>query len=234
MISVALALAMPMVKLQIPNPTEFAKPLVQLLEAEWPKNRVVTIVCHGHSVPAGYFKTPVVQSFDAYPHLLHVALKERFPLAVINVIVTAIGGEESGSGAKRFESDVLALKPDVVTIDYSLNDRGLGLERARAAWVSMILAAQAKGVKVVLLTPSWDQIGNVSLPTDPLQLHAQQVRELAKLYKTGLADAFQAFLDYKSSGGKMPQVMSQSNHPNRAGHELILAKLRPWFGLESP
>ena len=219
---------------QTPTPAEFAKPLVQLLEAEWPKNRAVTIVCHGHSVPAGYFKTPVVQSFDAYPHLLHLALKNRFPHAVINVIVTAIGGEGSESGARRFESDVLALKPDVVTIDYSLNDRGLGLDRARAAWVSMITAAQVKGVKVVLVTPSWDQTGDVSVPTDPLQLHAQQVRDLAKLYKTGLADSFQAFLEYKNSGGKMPQVMSQSNHPNRAGHELILGKLRPWFGLESP
>lgn len=228
------ALVLAMTNHQVPSSAEFAKPLAQLLEAEWPKNRAVTIVCHGHSVPAGYFKTPVVQTFDAYPHLLHVALKTRFPHAVVNVIVTAIGGEASESGAKRFESDVLSLKPDVVTIDYCLNDRGLSLERARAAWVSMIESAQAKGVKVVLLTPSWDQRGDVSLPTDPLQLHAQQVRELAKLYKTGLADSFQAFLDYKNSGGKMPQVMSQSNHPNRTGHELILGKLRPWFGLESP
>lgn len=228
------ALVLAMTNHQVPSPAEFAKPLIQLMEVEWPKNRAVTIVCHGHSVPAGYFKTPVVQTFDAYPHLLHVALKTRFPHAVVNMIVTAIGGEASESGAKRFESDVLSLKPDVVTIDYSLNDRGLSLERARAAWVSMIAAAQAKGVKVVLLTPSWDQTGDVSLPTDPLQLHSNQVRELAKLYKTGLADSFQAFLDYKSGNGSIPAVMSQSNHPNRAGHELILGKLRPWFGLESP
>lgn len=46
-----------------------------LLEASWPKNRTVNIVCHGHSVPAGYFKTPRVDSLNAYPHLLHAALK---------------------------------------------------------------------------------------------------------------------------------------------------------------
>lgn len=40
-----------------------------------------------------------VQTFDADPHLLHVGLKDRFPLAVINVIVTAIGGESSESGS---------------------------------------------------------------------------------------------------------------------------------------
>ena len=66
---------------------------------------------------------------NAYPHLIHRALKERYPTAVINVIVTAIGGEASESGAARFERDVLSLKPDLVLIDYGLNDRGLGLPK---------------------------------------------------------------------------------------------------------
>lgn len=72
------------------------------LSKSWPTNRTVNIVCHGHSVPAGYFRTPTVQTFDAYPYLLHRGLAERFPHAVINVIVTGIGGENSGQGAKRF------------------------------------------------------------------------------------------------------------------------------------
>jgi len=29
------------------------------LQKEWPKNRAMNIVFHGHSVPAGYFKTPL-------------------------------------------------------------------------------------------------------------------------------------------------------------------------------
>ena len=108
------------------------------LRKQWPATRAVNIVCHGHSVPAGYFKTPVVDTFNAYPHLLHKKLKERFPYAVCNVIVTAIGGEASDTGARRFEKDVLAHKPDVVLVDYALNDRRLGLEKAKAAWTSMI------------------------------------------------------------------------------------------------
>ena len=34
-------------------------------------NHTVNLVCHGHSVLAGYFKTPEVRTFDAYPYLLH-------------------------------------------------------------------------------------------------------------------------------------------------------------------
>ena len=98
-------------------------------------------------MPAGYAKTPAVDTFNAYPHLVHRALKERYPSAVINVIVTAIGGEASGGGAARFERDVLSHKPDLVLIDYALNDRGLGLDRAKAAWKAMIEKAQARRSK---------------------------------------------------------------------------------------
>ena len=90
------------------------------------RNRTVHIVCHGHSVPAGYFATPMVDTFNAYPPLLHRELKHRFPFAVVNVIVTAIGGEGSPQGADRFEADVLCHRPDLVTIDYGLNDRRAG------------------------------------------------------------------------------------------------------------
>ena len=72
------------------------------LEKTWPDNRTVTVVCHGHSVPAGYFATPIVDSVNAYPHVLFTKLKKRYPNAVVNVIVTAIGGENAVSGAARF------------------------------------------------------------------------------------------------------------------------------------
>jgi len=128
--------------------TSYLTQTVQLLNQKWPDNRTINIVCHGHSVPAGYFKTPVVNTFNAYPHLLHKQLKKQYPYAVINVIVTAIGGENSEWGAKRFEKDVLAHNPDIITIDYGLNDRGLGLEAAKKAWISMIQKAKfCKGTK---------------------------------------------------------------------------------------
>ena len=82
--------------------TNYLHDVVKQLELKWPKNHTINIVCHGHSVPAGYAKTPLVDTFSAYPDRLHHALKERFPYAVINVIVTGIGGENSVSGEKRF------------------------------------------------------------------------------------------------------------------------------------
>ena len=83
------------VKHKVADPADYLKSLTAEMTKHWPRNRTINVVCHGHSVPAGYFKTPLVDSLNAYPHLLHAALKKRFPNAVINVIVTAIGGETS-------------------------------------------------------------------------------------------------------------------------------------------
>ena len=200
-----------------------------LLQQKWPENRTINIVCHGHSVPAGYFKTPDVRTFKAYPHLLHKRLKKQFPFAVINIIVTAVGGQNSESGAKRFERDVLSLNPDVITIDYALNDRGVGLEKAKKAWTSMIELAKLKGIKIILLTPTTDKRAKLNDPNDQLNLHAEQIRDLAKKHQVGLVDSYAAFKRYVQNGSDLNDLMSQVNHPNRKGHELVVKELFQWF-----
>jgi lysophospholipase L1-like esterase len=214
---------------EIADKVTYLADITHELDMKWPTNHTVNIVCHGHSVPAGYFKTPDVRTFDAYPHLMHVGLKQRFTNAVINVIVTAIGGENSESGAKRFETDVLTHHPEIVTIDYALNDRGMGVDRARKAWTSMIETALSHGVKVILLTPTPDLKAKLDNPDDPLNQQAEMIRALAKHYHVGLVDSLAAFKQFEKDGGKIPELMAQANHPNRPGHELVAKALLEWF-----
>lgn len=212
----------------VPSPGTYLGSLRTQLDKKWPANRMVNIVCHGHSVPAGYFKTPVVDTFNAYPHLWHQRIKETHPFAVVNVFVTAIGGEQSEQGATRFERDVLARRPDLVTLDYGLNDRRLGLNRARKAWSSMIEKAQAAGVKVILLTPTGDTSAKLDDPNDPLNQHAEQIRSLAVKHGVGLVDSLATFKQHIKNGGKLSDLMSQVNHPNRTGHNLVANLLLQW------
>lgn len=200
------------------------------LAAHWPNNRTVNVVCHGHSVPAGYFATPYVNPFGAYPHLLHRLIKERFPFACVNVIVTAIGGENSVQGAERFERDVLIHKPDVLTIDYSLNDRGIGLEAACAAWEDMIRKALDRNIKVILCTPTWDNTYYAQNEDwDSLARHAGQVRALADRYNVGLADSFSAFQRHVTCPEQLPEYLSHVNHPSEAGHRLAALEIAKYF-----
>jgi len=211
------------------SPKTYLAELETLLRVDWPRNRTVNIVVHGHSVPAGYFETPEVRSLEAYPALLRNDLARRFPHAVINVIVTAIGGENSVAGAARFEKDVLSHQPDLVLIDYALNDRRAGLPAARAAWSSMIEQAQARGIAVLLLTPTPDLAAKLDDPADPLLQHAAQIREVAAEYKVGLVDSLAAFQKFTEAGGELGTLMAQKNHPNGKGHQLVADALAAWF-----
>lgn len=211
------------------NPETALSDLSDLMKVKWPKNRTINIVCHGHSVPAGYFKTPTVDTFNAYPHLLHKALKKRYPHAVINVIVTAIGGERSDQGTKRFAKDVLTHNPDLILIDYALNDRRIGLKKAQASWESMIMAAKKRNIKLILLTPTTDVRSKLNDPKDPLNQHAKQIRNLAKEHNLPLVDSMQALKKKIQSGTDIKKLMSSVNHPNRKGHDIVVQEIMKWF-----
>jgi lysophospholipase L1-like esterase len=216
----------------IANPRTYLSDIIAILRTHWPQNRTVNIIVHGHSVPSGYFATPQVDTFNAYPHIFHYLLKQRFPYAVTNVIVTAIGGENSKSGAARFEKEVLCHRPDVILIDYGLNDRGFGLDVARAAWTTMIQQSLARKIRVILLTPTPDNTQQPSASEEqrqPLRQHAQQIRDLADQFGVGLVDSLAAFDHCITQGGKLEDLLSWPNHPNRQGHDLVAAALLRYF-----
>lgn len=208
---------------------EYLSPVKDELQKKWPQNRVINLVFHGHSVPAGYFKTPDVRTLEAYPQQVLQLLKEKYPYATVNVIVTAIGGENSTAGAKRFKKTVLTHQPDVLFIDYALNDRKMGLEQSAKNWRSMIKLAQKKHIKIILLTPSPDMSEDWARPGSKLDSFANQVRSLAGEYKIGLADSFKKFVALVQAGKKIQDYMSQSNHPNREGHRLIAEEIMRFF-----
>jgi len=211
------------------DPTVYLANLKNQLTVKWPHNRTINLVFHGHSVPTGYFNTPNVQTLAAYPHQLLERVKEIYPYAVVNAITTSIGGENAEQGAKRFTKDVLVHKPDVLFIDYALNDRKIGLARARKATERMIKKAIRKGIKVILLTPSPDLATNWDQPDNELAAHRAQLIELATTYGIGMADTYGVFKNMAENGIDIKGYMAQSNHPNGKGHHVIVQELLDFF-----
>lgn len=210
-------------------PSRYLLETRQELQKKWPENRTVNLVFHGHSVPTGYADTPNVRTLQAYPYLVLQAIKEVYPYAVVNSITTSIGGENSEQGAGRFKKDVLTHRPDVLFIDYALNDRGIGLEKARKSWESMIKEALKEGIKVILLTPTPDLAEDITSDITPLEMHSRQIRHLAQKYGTGLVDSYAAFKEMKKNGCELKSFMSQSNHPNQKGHEIVTGLILNYF-----
>lgn len=214
---------------QLPSPQTYLSAIKAELVKQWPKNRTVNLVFHGHSVPSGYFKTPQVSTLQAYPFQVLEGLKKHYPHAVVNAITTAIGGENSEQGQKRFKRQVLTHQPDVLFIDYALNDRGIGLERSRRAMEKMIKMALRKNIKVVLLTPSPDMRVNLLEADNALEQHARQLHALAEKYRIGLVDSYSMFKELAVAGKDVQDYMAQVNHPDQEGHALIAQGVLRYF-----
>lgn len=202
--------------------SDYLAELKEQLVLTWPDNKTINVVFHGHSVPSGYFQSPVVNTLAAYPQLFLKFLKGKYLSAVINCITTSIGGEQSEQGALRFKDEVLTMRPDLLFIDYALNDRKIGPERAEVAWRSMISEALEAGVKLVLLTPTPDLNEDILDENAPLTGYVSMIIKLGNEYHIPVVDVYSRFKSLKKSGTDISTYMSQRNHPNELGHQLVL------------
>jgi lysophospholipase L1-like esterase len=200
------------------------------LKVKWPKNHTINLVFHGHSVPTGYTTGGVLDRLNAYPYRTLKKVNDFYPYSVVNTITTSIGGEQAEQGAKRFKDEVLNHKPDVLFIDYGLNDRSIGLERAKVAWEQMIQEALAYGTKVILLTPTPDLKEDITSDETPLAQHSAQIRALAKTYNVGLVDSY-ALFKALSEIQPLRGYMSQNNHINQKGHQFVADAIFEYFKL---
>lgn len=211
-----------------PHSAHYLDSLKKELKIKWPNNRTVNLVFHGHSVPSGYTTRGVLDRIGSYPFQALKKVNDYYPYSVVNTITTSIGGEQAEQGALRFKEEVLNHKPDVLFIDYALNDRNIGLERAKIAWEQMIHEAMNYGTKVILLTPTPDTNEDIASEDSVLAQHSEQIRHLAKKYDIGLVDSYALF---KTLAETEPLIgyMAQNNHINNKGHQFVADAIFEYF-----
>jgi lysophospholipase L1-like esterase len=121
--------------------------------------QTVTVVAIGSSSTAGAGATSPAMS---YPNRLAAELQQQFPKARFNVINQGVNGEEVADMLRRFDTDVIAKKPDLVLWqlgtnslirDHQMSDRGasirMGLFRIRASGADTILIDPQYAPKVI-------------------------------------------------------------------------------------
>ena len=153
------------------------------------------IVAIGDSITAG----------GGYMRNVDDVLAAQYPeLKLPKVINAGIGGQKAEDLINRFQKDVVAKKPAVVTISIGINDVWHRLknppdEKILAAYKEnvskMVDMAQKAGIKVIILTPTVIQEDPETEGNKRLPAYVAAEKEIAAEKKATFVDLHQMFLD---------------------------------------
>lgn len=177
-------------------------------------------------------------------------LQEELPRNGIEakVINAGVGGNDTGMARRRFERDVLAVRPTVAIVQFGINDAAVDVwkgatsprvspERYAANLSFFVKTLKAQGATVVLMTPNplrWT--GKLRAiygkppyrPDDPdglnvaLRKYVDLARGVARRERVALVDIFAAFEAYgRRPGRSVGDLLLDGMHPNAKGHELV-------------
>ncbi|QDV48038.1 SGNH/GDSL hydrolase family protein [Gimesia fumaroli] len=219
-----------------------------LLAAEKESAEPFTVVTFGDSTTAT--RGPLV----VYSMILEKELPQQsIPVKVINA---GIGGNTTANAVARFEKDVLQKQPDLVVIQFGINDSAVDVwrdppkEKSRvskkqyeANLRSLIKQLKEKQIAVILMTPnSLRWIPRIQKlygkppydPEDPdgfnlfLKAYAETVRQIAKETNVPLVDVYAAFETYaKQPGQSAHDLLLDGIHPNTKGQRMVADLLMP-------
>ncbi len=204
------------------------KPVAGTL-AKLRSGKPVTIVCWGDSVTVG---GDASRPEKRYVDLLGARLQRRFGDSKIKVINAGIGGTSTHGRLKAYAKEVLAHKPDLITVEF-VNDMGLPAKTLRANWRSAIAQARQIGAEFVIITPHYVMPSWMSKehPRGPeTRRNCKLLRELADEEKVGLADAARRWelLEYAGIPYEI-LLMNGINHPDDRGHAIFVDELMRLF-----
>ncbi len=170
------------------------------------------------------------------------------------MINAGVGGNTTEHAKARFQKDVLRRTPDVVVIQFGINDAAVdvwknppatqsrvSLEQYEANLRYFVKSLQVKGSRVILMTPNpmrWTPklkqfYGRPPYQPDAvdgfnvrLRLYVEVVRKIAKRESLPLIDVYQLFEKAgKEEGQSVRDLLLDGMHPNDQGHLLIAEEL---------
>jgi lysophospholipase L1-like esterase len=159
----------------------------------------------------------------SYRALIERRLKEAYPLGRFEFHDAAIGGTGSQLASFRLQRDVLAYDPDLVFLDFTINDDPYvePSEHRLASYESIIRRLIESGSLVVQVILPAKQDTKSKAPTRPLD---QKHKEIAEAYGVPSADAVKLARERVSAGETTPDALwdlpEDQTHPGDAGYAL--------------
>ncbi len=202
--------------------SRFIKRTVSLLEA----GEIVRIVAFGDSITAGF---AVRKGFD---HFWIRMLKEKYPKAEITFTNEGVCGDTSFDGLSRLDWSVIAHRPDLVTVNFGINDMYMGfrLEEFKSNLIEIterIIEGSGPGSEILLLssepllTPRFDRI---------VLSYYQTLEDVAEEMGVGFVDVCGAWMRKVAEGVPLESlILPGLDHPNELGYRIIAEELMRFF-----
>lgn len=176
----------------------------------------IKIVALGDSLTYGWMTE---QGFLDY---LKIMIKKKYPDSKFKILNKGIPGDTAKDGLRRIESDVIRLSPDLVFIQFALNDAytGFSAEDFKKNIESIILKIRVSSnaeiallTSVALLNPEENKIAD---------MFYKMIFECGEIYNLPVA-AVHEYWSVKISSGIRHSLLVQSDgiHPTEKGYELM-------------
>lgn len=173
---------------------------------------------------------------SGYVRIVRDWLLSRDAAAAPRVVNMGISGNKIGDLEKRWQRDVLDLKPDVLSVYIGINDVWHGLEPGREgttidayARVYRELMTRTRAAlphcKFVICEPSVIWLAAHPQANDVLQSYVTASQEIARAFDAPLVPLHGAFVDANARRPEVPWT-SDGVHPTSIGHTLIA---RTWL-----
>ncbi|QGQ99469.1 hypothetical protein EHS13_33725 [Paenibacillus psychroresistens] len=208
--------------------------------------RAVTYVAFGDSITHGGMEYGVHEHIQLYHQLLKSKIVERYPLTLINVINSGVGGDSAVNALSRLERDVLMYKPDLVTIMFGANDAHggeAGLPAYAAAIHQMITAIRTQtAAEIIILTPPMMAQKDNPLIHDAhreklssffetelrgfTRLYVEALHKIANEEALPILDVYAMWEQMEQAGVDIHQRFANGlNHPDREFHAELASSL---------
>lgn len=183
----------------------------------------VTIVAFGDSITAGYAVR------HGFPYFWKRLLVEKYPAAKIDLINAGTSGDTTIDGLAKLGWSVISCNPDLVTVNFGINDAalGIGLDEFEENFLEIAERILASGSELLLLssqpleTPGYDRL---------VLDYYNAIGEIARDLGVGFVDVYRAWMDRAERGTPLNSLIIPGlDHPNEAGYKIIADELMKFF-----
>lgn len=166
-----------------------------------------------------------------YVKLIHDYLKVTYPDKQLTILNKGISGDRVTDLAKRWEADVIALEPDIISISIGINDVWRQLDRKALVQVYPDkferiyndLLAQVKEkttAQIVLMEPTIIEEDIQSQGNKKLMPYVEVIHRLAARYRAMIVPTHEVFINYLKTTSNY-KLTTDGVHMNTAGNMLM-------------